>query len=191
MTPYLNLLLSGCVFMRQSYLLERSQRSKLVSTRTGKFVGKSKGKGMATNFAHWAPSREFQQHSRRCCSPATLDMQVCIFRPCTQGSAEQWGKCEEAKSAQFSQQEKSSKNMPSRQHSNLSKFTGCIIFFAFLPRLFCFFFPFSGWGGFHRTVLELRSPFAWYLQHFGVWIVSTSMVSAAFWSLDLSLDWHL
>ena len=170
MTPYLNLLLSGCVFMRQSYLLERSQRSKLVSTRTGKFVGKSKGKGMATNFAHWAPSREFQQHSRRCCSPATLDMQVCIFRPCTQGSAEQWGKCEEAKSAQFSQQEKSSKNMPSTQHSNLSKFTGCIIFFAFLPRLFWVFFPFSGWGGFHRTAFGAQ--------------ISICVVLAALWSLD-------
>ena len=35
-------------------------------------VEQYKGKGMATNLAYWAPSREFQQHSHRCCSPATF-----------------------------------------------------------------------------------------------------------------------
>ena len=46
-----------------------------------------------------------------------------------------------------------------------------LYFFVFFPFLFVLFFPvfWLRWFSWHLH-RELRSPFAWYLQHFGVWI---------------------
>ena len=99
---------------------------------------------------------------------------------------------------------------------------GCIFWGCFFRFFLCFFSRFLAEvvlpGICTAPVLELRSPFAWYLQHFGVWIshcapfilhmfyiflIRSSMMSAAFWSLDhltrlafvtfwsLDLSWYL